>query len=225
MQWRKSRNEARRTTVFSISRQERRAFVGHDGGVNRVRFLSGRQMVSSSADGSVRLWDVESESLIRTWRSHDEQTYALAVTIDGTCVFSVGAAGTIECWSVDHSAPIAAFIGHKGPITDLFISEDGTRLVSAAGFGDCSVRSWTLDGKPVAVMREHTAYVVRVLELPDRQVVSASLDGSVRLSNMDSGQSSAMFTADSAVYCCAVHRSGLIAAGEDTGRLHFLRFE
>jgi WD40 repeat protein len=204
----------------------RREFVGHDGGVNRVRFLGvGRQMVSSSSDGSVRLWDVESGHVVRIWRSHDKETYALAVTVDGSRVLSGGVAGAIECWSVEQSAPLTTFTGHTGPVTDLLISEDGSRLVSAAGFKDCSVRTWALDGKPIAVMREHTAYVVRVLELPGRKVVSASLDGTVRLLNMDSGEPLALFTADSAVYCCAVHRSGLIVAGEDTGRLHFLRVD
>src|SRR5262245_33916916 len=90
---------------------------------------AGRQLVSSSADGSVRLWYVESGRLVRTWRSRDKETYALAVTADGSRVFSGGLAGTIECWSVDQSAPVASFTGHTGPVTDLFISKSGTRLV------------------------------------------------------------------------------------------------
>lgn len=200
---------------------------GHGGWVNRVRFTpDGDRAVSSSKDGTVRLWDLGTGEPLRVWRSSGTQTYALALTADGRRVVSVSGDGTIEFWDASSDTRAATAPGHTGPVTDLFVSDDGARLFSASGYGDATIRVWPLDGTtPDTVLRGHTAYVVRVVPLPGGRIVSASLDGTVRVWDMDSGTEVAAFTADSHVYCCAAHPSGVIVADEDSGHVHVLRLE
>ncbi|NMG19293.1 WD40 repeat domain-containing protein [Brasilonema bromeliae] len=62
---------------------------------------------------------------------------------------------------------------------------------------------------------------------PDgKYVISGSEDNTLKVWNLETGEVIASFTADSALMCCAVAPDGVtIAAGEVTGRIHFLRLE
>jgi len=62
---------------------------------------------------------------------------------------------------------------------------------------------------------------------PDgKQVVSASDDHTLKVWDLHSGEEIATFTGESNILCCAVAPDGLtIVAGDNSGRLHFLRLE
>jgi WD40 repeat protein len=199
---------------------------GHAECVTRVRPLPGdRELVSTSRDGTIRLWDVTSERLVTTWQSSGSAMYALALEPTGSTVISGNAEGTIEVWEKRSQRPIRVIAAHSSPVTDIVVSDDGSQFVSASGFGDATVRVWSLDGTPRALMQGHSAYVVRVVTLPSGRVVSSSLDGTVRVWAMDSGRQLAMFRAESAVYGLAAHANGTVVVGEEAGRVHVLKVE
>jgi WD40 repeat protein len=70
-----------------------------------------------------------------------------------------------------------------------------------------------------------TGYVTNVVIVEDTRAVSSSLDRTVRLWNLASGAMLAIFTGESEIRSLAVTRGGTIVAGEQSGRVHFLRIQ
>ena len=74
-------------------------------------------------------------------------------------------------------------------------------------------------------LQGHISYVTSVSIFPDGdRVISASYDKTLKVWDMKTGQVIASFTGESGMLCCAVAPDGLtIAAGDKSGRVHFLR--
>lgn len=62
---------------------------------------------------------------------------------------------------------------------------------------------------------------------PDgKTAVSGSYDNTLKLWDLQTGKEISTFIGDSSIVCCAVSPDGLtIVAGEQLGRVHFLRLE
>ncbi|MBW4494282.1 MAG: hypothetical protein KME26_14580 [Oscillatoria princeps RMCB-10] len=73
----------------------------------------------------------------------------------------------------------------------------------------------------------HTSAVVAVAITPDGQkAVSASDDNTQKIWDLNTGEEMATFTGEYPLYCCAVAPDGVtVVAGDEFGRLHFLRLE
>jgi WD40 repeat protein len=64
------------------------------------------------------------------------------------------------------------------------------------------------------------------ITLDGKRAVSISDDNSLRIWNVWTGVETASFVGESEMRCCAVAPDGVtIVAGENSGRVHFLRFE
>lgn len=117
------------------------------------------------------------------------------------------------------------FSGHKVPVWAVAVIPQRHCVISA--LVDGTLKLWELNnnGKELHTLSVHTKLVSGVAVLPDnRCAVSTSVDGTLKLWNLESGQIIASFTADSSLDACAVAPDGLtFVAGEQSGRVHFLR--
>lgn len=122
------------------------------GGVN------GR-VVSASADGTARIWDIPNKSLVY---SFDLQTPLQAAVIDptGTWLYAAGQDAKIHrilLLESSRSGPAAfrdtpGLLGHNAAVISLDLSADGSRLVS--GSMDGSARLWdTRSGQTIRILR------------------------------------------------------------------------
>lgn len=74
----------------------------HGGSVNSVALTpDGRQAVSGSANQTLKLWDLESRTALRTLTGHSEEVLTVAVTLDGQRAFSAAADGEILLWDLN----------------------------------------------------------------------------------------------------------------------------
>jgi WD40 repeat protein len=105
------------------------------------------------------------------------------------------------------------------------ITPDGRRAVS--GSGDKTLRVWDLEtGQTLTTLQGYINTVSAVAIAPDgRRAVSGSDDNTVRVWDLRDGKLVTL-TVDGNVTACAVaHDNRTIVAGDNFGRMHFLRLE
>ncbi len=103
----------------------------------------GAILASGSRSGTaIRLWDVETGSLVGTWEVPREiGTYVSVVFLqDGTQLATGFADGTIGLWDLTTQTEVASWRGHGSLVTSLACSPDGAIL--ASGSWDRTVRLW-----------------------------------------------------------------------------------
>jgi WD40 repeat protein len=74
--------------------------------------------------------------------AHDDNIHTLAVSPDGTQLFSGSVDKTVKIWSLPEGALVKTLTGHSDHVSSLAVSPDGTRLFS--GSGDKTVKIWSL---------------------------------------------------------------------------------
>lgn len=95
-------------------------------------------------EGSITLWDIEAEKVIRIWRGPIVAPERCSAWSPNGRVLATGSdTSTISIWSVEAGRLEAIIEGHSGPITSLSFSCDGALMVSKSF--DCTVRIWRTD--------------------------------------------------------------------------------
>jgi len=140
----------------------------------------GRIAVSSSADQSVIVWDLDSGQALAVLAGHSAAVEDCAISPDGQLVASVGRDRSLRVWdwaTQEHRAVVA----HADAAMACSFSEDGRYLATAAIDG--VVRVWSPDGPHLLqTLTGHVDWVHDcVLSSAAGLVVSAGNDGIARL--------------------------------------------
>ncbi len=157
-------------------------FEGHESAAQAVAYApKGRLLASGSADRTVKLWNLETLDLERTYRGHKDFVTALAFSPDGKMLAAASLDGSIKLWSTSSNRLFRTLTGHKGRITGLAFSPSGEALASAGDDG--TVRLWDFKrGRTARTLIAHSGSVKAIAFSPDGQrVAAAGDDGIVRL--------------------------------------------
>jgi len=173
---------------------------GHTAMVNKLLITSDGRLVTASYDKTIRIWNPkngreERKILGQLGPGYEGMIFAIALSPDGKLLASGGFinSGSNERIRIHdfHSGELLQILkGHEVIVADLAFSPDGRWL--ASGSGNETVRLWKRSGKrftkgPVLQGHENHVYAVRLFEDGGRlRVVSASLDHTVRLWDVDS---------------------------------------
>jgi WD40 repeat protein len=166
-----------------------RTLEGHIGSVNAVAVTpDGHRAVSASADGMLRVWDLESGRTVRRLEGHTGWVNAVAVAPDGRRAISASGDETLRIWDLDTGETIRQLQGHLGRVRAVAVTPDGCRAVSASA--DRTLRVWDLDtGQTIRQLQGHLGRVRAVAVTPDGcRAVSGSADRTLRLWDLESGQ-------------------------------------
>lgn len=128
---------------FQVS--EQLSLSGHTAAVTDMLLLKdGQTLVTSSADETIRLWNLETGTEIRQLRGHNSSVNALNRTTDQNILISAGADRRINFWSLpDGERPLQSIDdAHDSPINTLAVSNNGQWLASADGSG--VIKIWQL---------------------------------------------------------------------------------
>jgi WD40 repeat protein len=157
----------------------------HAGSVEAAAFLpSGRQVVSGSADSTLRIWDVASGKTVRVIEGAKLGAYAVAVSPDGLKVAAGCKDGMLREFSAADGKLLRELQGHLGFVRSVSYTPDGNRLVSSADDG--TIRVWESQQiHAVAVLEGHRGGVLSIAVSPDgKAALSGGRDGTVRLWNL-----------------------------------------
>lgn len=101
------------------------------GWMDHARWVSGTGWVATGmADGTIRIWDVQSARVIRTLRGGSSAVSAVAVSSDGRVVAGAFGDGSVRAWKLpSRRTP------EEGMVTDLEFSPDGNLLAAVSAGG------------------------------------------------------------------------------------------
>jgi WD40 repeat protein len=69
--------------------------------INFADFISHKYIVSSSDDKTIKLWDIKSAKLIKTFKGHTDNIKAVSITPDGKNIISGSDDYTIKLWDIN----------------------------------------------------------------------------------------------------------------------------
>ncbi|MEN6523078.1 MAG: serine/threonine-protein kinase [Anaerolineaceae bacterium] len=167
-----------------------RTLAGHTDWVNSVAFSpDGRTLASGARDRTIKLWDVNSGTVMRTLigNSYSVYVYSVAFSPDGRTLASGSSDVTVEIWDVENGSLIRTLKGHIGSVFSVAFSPDGRTL--ASGSGDNTIKLWDVEsGSLIRTLEGHTDWVYSVSFSPDgRTLASGSDDHTIKLWDVESG--------------------------------------
>lgn len=157
-------------------------FEGHESAAQTLAYSAQRSLLASgSADKTVKLWNLDTLDLVRTYRGHKDYVTAVAFMPNGRILAAAGLDGSIRLWSTASSRLYRTLMGHKGRVGSLAFSPTGDMLASAGDDG--KVRLWDLKrGRTARTLFGHGGGVNAVAFSPDgKRIATAGDDGIVRL--------------------------------------------
>lgn len=135
-------------------------------------------LISSSADKTIRLWNISTGELIRTISGHNDRVTALSFSPDRQTFASASADRTIKIWTVQGDLR-TILQGHTDEVISVSYSSDG-RL--ASGSVDQTVRLWDLDRQTSTILGKHKLAIAAIAFSPDgKTLASASWDNTINL--------------------------------------------
>lgn len=165
---------------------------GHTGGITALAFEPrGGHLYSASADSTVRLWNWRRE-MARDWRAHATGVWGLAIADEGVVTTSTD--DTVSVWERDSAHVRSAPLRHSG----LGGAGRGASVVADGGWWIVGTNEGSVyrvrlgNGTLMTRYRGHIG-AVQALALARRRLVTASNDGTVRLFDLESGDSLQVF--------------------------------
>ncbi|KAJ7074885.1 quinon protein alcohol dehydrogenase-like superfamily, partial [Mycena belliarum] len=157
-----------------------KAFFGHDNTVTSVGFFpDDRRMASASVDATMKIWDLETGSVLLTCQHNDEEgIYSLAFSHKGDRIATGTWDWNVRIWDSKTGTEVVEPLAlHHGPIGALAFSPDDKTLVS--GSMDTFVRVWSMSD----IQHRESIHTQRVncvsLSHDKTRFVSGSADSSV----------------------------------------------
>jgi WD40 repeat protein len=174
-------------------------------------------LASSSVDGVIKLWDVQSGQCLKTLETGDGQTWSLAFSPQGNLLASGSTDQTLRLWESQTGHSLHTLKTHRCQAYALAFSPDSSIL--ASGNDDHSIRLWDRTGRCLKTLQEHQDWVCAIAFSPDaRFLASGSDDHTVKLWDIAAGECLATFREHrEAVRAMVYNASGdlLATASED----------
>jgi WD40 repeat protein len=182
----------------------------------------GRWVVSGSRNGTVHLWDVRAQVVLRSFAGHRDLITCLAVTPDGRRIATGDHEGRVSLFSADRGEPLCSFQRHQW-ISAVALTPDGRLMGSLTDRG--VVDLWNAETglrlRPPHIPVVHCGNKLAIS--PDGETVFISCQHSLAACRLSTGHV-ASFVGDAAFTCLEATAEGGVIAGDSLGRVHHLIF-
>lgn len=160
-----------------------RTLMGHDHTVSCVKFVPprGDQLVSTSRDGTIKVWDIETGYCVLTMVGHDGWVRQASV-LDEETIATAGQDKTVRLWSLSSGENTGTLCGHENVVECVAFAQKDGRPVVLSGSRDKTIRVWSLETRTCeAVLEGHENWVRALYVVPSnpRYVVSVGDDKAI----------------------------------------------
>jgi len=113
----------------------------HDGYVSCARFIDNNQVISSSGDGSILLWDVESKTSTKSFMEHTGDVMFVSLNKDNNSLFCSGSVdATVKVWDIRTSEKyIGNFPYHTADVNTVCWFADMQSVLSGSDDGSVAL--------------------------------------------------------------------------------------
>ena len=175
---------------------EPKILTGHtDPAYAAVYSADGTKLVTASFDKTLRLWDLNSATTLRTMSGHTGLVLCAALSKDGSRLVSGSLDNSIRLWDVPVAKPVITHQPHQGGAAVLALNADGTQWLT--GGADKVLRIWNAADR--VLVKEIGGLPHPILKVAFRadklQIAAADAAGFVRLFNPVDGAPQGVFGA------------------------------
>lgn len=163
-------------------------FEGHYGNVTAIAIQAdGKWLVSSSEDGTVKVWDMRNPTVQRNYKHHCPVNDVVIHPNQGEIV-SCDDDGNVRIWDLSQDTCTHQLIPEDSvPVRSVSVASDGSMLIAGNNTGNVYV--WKMVNSkdstalhPVTKFRAHSKYVTKVLISPDvKHLATCSADHTARI--------------------------------------------
>jgi WD40 repeat protein len=156
--------------------------TGHQQPVSAIAFSpDGQQLVSSSFDKTIKLWDLNNGKCLKTLLGHHSRIWTVAFHPHGQQIASGSDDNNTKIWDLKQGRCIKTIVGHTNAIISVKLSPNAGYL--ASGSEDNTIRVWDINkGSICQTLRDHTNRVWSVDFSPNsRLLASGSADYTIKL--------------------------------------------
>jgi WD40 repeat protein len=200
-----------------IHASERRSLQISKESIQSVLFSKdGKTLISSSADSTIRYWDINTGKCTKILQQHQALVWCLALSPDGDIIASGSDDNTIKIWDFHQGFYLKTLEGHTDWLRSLKFNKKG--ILASAGL-DTIIRLWDIKkGICIGTLEGHSNIVLKIAFVDDEILASAGADGTVRLWDIETKECIKTLQGHSnAVDCLAVNpqENLLVSSGDD----------
>lgn len=146
--------------------------------------IAGDQVLTGSADKTIKLSDAKTGKLLRTFTGHTDCVRAICLGEQqdggGFEFWSAGNDANVFRWNSNSATPVQTLSGHTSFIYSIALLPSGIATSSEDG----TVRVWE-GGECIQTILHPTVSVWNISVLPNGDIVSGSSDGAIRIFSRD----------------------------------------
>ena len=157
--------------------QETHTLLLQNPGISALAFRADQQVVAVLSPQHIRLWDVPTKKLLRTFSQTAQQ---LALSPNGKLLATAHSQGKLQLWNAQTGKRLHVLVGHPSGTTALLFHPKQPYLLSSGKDG--TLRLWALStGKLHHTVLAHRKAISRFTLSPDASsLVTASTDRTIR---------------------------------------------
>jgi len=199
-----------------------RSFRFAQGHADRITALvfspNSEVLVSGSADGSIKQWDLRHNELFSSLPGHGWGISTLALSPNAPILVSGSEDGLIQVWDLEQERLRSHLVQLYEPITGLLFTQMGQSVWSSSGKSICH---WTLDdNRLLTTLKGHGAGVTALaLDHKGCTLISSGDDRLIKLWNLATGEQQKVIAAHrDRISALAIHPNGnLFASSSEDG--------
>ena len=194
--------------------------MNHSGPISSVA-SHGAYVATAGYDNRVILWDAATNKALAQG-IHDHLVNHCSFSSDGLWLVSAASDYSARIWELP-SLRLRAVLSDHDDDVDMAVFSPDNRSVATCAL-DRAVRIFDLQGRCLGTFLGHTGNIISLLwSLDGKQLVSSSVDGTVRTWDVEQGIQALCYDLDGVrTDTIVMDEQGRIIAGDDQGRLVFI---